>query len=322
MYAKLQMSVVVLAIAFFALPILSALAQIQSGDVSLSLTPRYPRPNESVSAALSTYASDLDRARITWLLDGRVMIEAFGQKSFSFTAPAAGSRTLLQARIEAADGSLIEKTIAISPAAIDLLWQGVDSYVPPFYKGKALVPTEGSYKIVAIPANGSAKNFAYRWEQDGKTSVTFSGFGKSSYTFKNTYLETENEINVTVSDLAGNGIGTGTTTVRPSEPHITFYAKDPISGQHLPRAIGNGFFIPEGGAIISAEPYFFSPKDLESPDLQMSWYLNGAPISSDVKNEIGIKPESGSEGSARIRLTVKNLKRLFLNREKQIDVTF
>jgi len=45
----------------------------------------------------------------------------------------------------------IDKEIVIEPAQLDILWESTDSYVPPFYEGKALPSIESTIKVVALP---------------------------------------------------------------------------------------------------------------------------------------------------------------------------
>ncbi len=64
-----------------------------------------------------------------------------------------------------------------------LLWQADDSYVPPFYKGKAMPSAESSIKVVALPEirNGSTivsvQNMTYSWQKDYNKDVNDSGYG-------------------------------------------------------------------------------------------------------------------------------------------------
>lgn len=70
------------------------------------------------------------------------------------------------------------------------------------------------------------------------------------------------------------------------------------------------------------EPYFISPKDLNSPDLSLGWTLGDSSIATPkVKNELSIKPQS-QNGSSKIGVTIENIKRMFLSTSKEINVNF
>jgi hypothetical protein len=298
-------------------------AQTQSGDITFILNPQYPKANESVTASVSSYATDLNKAKISWVLDGQLSAEAVGQKNFIFKTGDSGTSTTIALQIQTSDGSLINKQITIIPADVDVLWETVDTYVPPFYKGKALMPSQGNVKAVAIPSSTNSEVYIYNWKLDENGKPNSSGYGKNSYVFQNSYLETSNLIEVSVSDLFGNNIGSGTTTIKPSTPKILFYEKDPIFGTKWEKSLDNGFIINPNGQTFVAEPYFFTPKNLNSSNLEIKWTLEGSPINTPaVKNELGIKPSAGQSGSSSINFSINNIKTLFLSLDKTLNVNF
>jgi hypothetical protein len=99
-----------------------------------------------------------------------------------------------------------------------LLWQANDAYVPPFYKGKALL-TEGSdVKIVAMPEikSGSGtinpKNLTYSWKKDYTNDPDGSGYGIHSYVFMSDFLEP-----VSVLDLRPSASAEASITTSASD---------------------------------------------------------------------------------------------------------
>jgi len=318
-----SMIVVSVFFVFSALPMQTACAQIQAGDISLSINPKYPRANETVKASLSTYTTDLNKAMISWLLNGTMVISGVGKKDFSFNTGNSGIQTSIEAQIDISDGSSVNKKMIITPADIDMLWEAYDAYVPPFYKGKALAPPEGVIKVVAISNSSSSQGLIYNWKQDDNNKPNSSGYGKNSYSFKNSYLETSNTIETTVSSLLGANVGSGKITVRPESPKIIFYKKDPILGTKWEKSLADKFTINSSGQTIVAEPYFFSPKNLNSSNLKFKWSLGGSEINTPaIKNEISIKPEAGQTGTSSIQLSINNIKTLFLSMDKTLNVSF
>jgi hypothetical protein len=300
-------------------------AQTQTNDIVLTINPQYPKADANVTASLSSYSTDLDKANISWTLNGQLALQAVGQKNFSFTVGDAGTQTILAVQIQASDGSFINKDITITPADIDMLWEAEDAYTPPFYEGKTIAPSEGMIKVVTLPASntGNGENYVYNWKQDGNAEADSSGYGKNSYSFKNSYLEPSNTVEATVSDLYGNSIGDGQITITPGTPKILFYEKDPTLGTEWQQALADGFTINPNGETLVAEPYFFTPKDLTSSNLQFTWSLGGSPINTPtVPNELSIKPASGQSGSSTIELSINNIKTLFLSMDKTLNVNF
>jgi len=301
----------------------SIYAQVQSGDIAIDINPKYPKANEEVRASVSTFSTDLNKAKISWKLNGQLAIEAVGGKDFSFTTADQGLQTTLEVEIQTSDGSFVNKKIIITPTDIDLLWEAVDSYVPPFYKGKALNTKEGTIKVVALTDSRNSGGLSYNWKLDDINKPDSSGYKKNYYIFKNSFLDKENAIEVTTSNLGDKNTGQGKILIKPVDPKIVFYKKDQILGSIYEKAIDNNFKINPNGEIFIVEPYFFSPKNLNSPDLEFKWSLGGIDTNTpSIKNEIGLKPEEGQTGESSIKIKINNIKKMFLSLEKEINVNF
>lgn len=307
---------------------LSASAQVRESDVNISIYPSYPTPNQNVRATLNSQAVDLDKAFISWSLNGEELLRGIGKKEFQFNTGNLGEVVSVSALIDTTSGNNLIKSISVSPAEVDMLWEAVDSYTPPFYKGKALAGSQGTVKVVAIPSfasqsGTSSKNLSYTWVKDGKTQPQFSGWGKSYMVFQNSYLDTENEAEVRVSDLLGNTTAAGSITLTTSNPKILFYRNTPEGGTDWGEALSNGFLVDSKGDTIVAEPYFFSEKDVDSSNISLEWFLNGQKVEvPGRKNTISIALESEEHGSAVIKAAVENVRTLFQSAEKEIRVSF
>lgn len=304
-------------------------AQVLDTDISLYTSPQFPNPNDSVIAKIDSYTTDLDKAYITWSVDGKQKASNIGKKSFSFFVGNSGEETNLEVKIETLSGSTINKSIVVSPSSIDLLWEATDSYVPPFYKGKALGAKEAEFKVVAMPAvqnQGSKINIfdnTYTWTKDNSGQPNSSGWGKNSLTFKNTYLDETNTIEVETSSLTGENQSKNTIKITPGNPKILFYEQKQNLGIDMSKTIEDGFSVSQNGSSILAVPYFFSPKDIESTNLSISWSLNGERLSNpSIKNLLSIQPEKGKTGTSKIMVEVNNPKTFFQKKNKQINVNF
>jgi len=297
-------------------------AQVKNADVSLILSPKDPGANETVSASISSFVADLNKSFISWSLDGQTVIQGVGQKNFSFKTGSDNSQTSIDVKIDNTDGSSITKQIIITPAGIDLLWEAYDSYVPPFYKGKALLSSEGIIKAVAIMNSNKTSGALYNWKADDNNKIDSSGYGKNYYIFQKSYLDKNNTIEVNVSNLLGNSLGSGKINLANGNPKIVFYKKDSTLGTQWQKALEDNSRIDSNGETIVFEPYFISPKNLNSSNLNISWTLGNSPISTpEIKNELSIRPES-SGGSSKIKVSIENIKKMFLSANKEINVNF
>lgn len=307
----------------------TAKAQLRSTDLVLTLSPAFPSPNQNVTATLASYVTSLDKAKISWSINGQESNSGIGKKSFSFTTLSAGSSMNLVANIETVDGENVQKSILINPGDIDMLWEAVDAYVPPFYKGKKLAPTQGYFKVVAIPnlttSTGKVdpNNLSYTWTRDGNGQPNSSGWGKNAFTFKNSYLDTVNEVEVEISSISGNSNAYSKINLQTVKPKILFYQKDPVFGVKWEKALNNGFKINPEGETLIVEPYFFSPKNLSSSDLSFKWFINNQQIETpNPKNILSVKLESTQSGSAKINIAIENIRTLFQSMEKELSVEF
>lgn len=308
----------------------TAFAQVQNTDITLSVSPSYPTPGQSTTATLSSYVTDLNKANISWSINNEEVGTGVGQKTLTFNAPEIGSTLVINARIETISGQTLAKNITMEGNGVDMLWQAVDSYVPPFYKGKALGSKEGSFKVVAIPhiiTKGeriSSNNLSYTWRKDGGGQPDASGWGKSFFIYKNSYIDPTNSIEVKVADVFGNTNTQGKIQITPNQPKIVFYKKGETFNITLNNNIQNGFMLSKEGETVTAIPYFFSTKNINFGELKFNWFINGEPaIPGKIKNELRIKGTEGASGQAKIKLDITNSKARFQgNVSKELSVSF
>ncbi len=307
-----------------------------SDSILVNIVPENPAPNENVNISLNSYSSNLDSVLITWFLNGTNVFSGIGKKSFLLTAPSAGGETTVIAKIGLPDGE-IEKRIIIRPAVMVLLWQANDSYVPPFYKGKALPTPDSEIKVVALPeildsALGAKerlrryldpKNMVYAWRQDYANDQGSSGYGKNFFTYINDYLENSNNISVTATTVDQKYSSEANIEIRTANPKILFYKNDASLGTLWEQALSDGHKI-SGDEIIEAAPYFISPKDIRIPILTWNWSINDSliNISNYRKNLIPLQTQAGVSGTAKIKLEIENKYKIFANTSKEINVEF
>jgi hypothetical protein len=119
----------------FAGTIHAQLNQTTEQDVNVDMIPENPGPNQAVSVTLTSFATDINAASITWKVNDKTQKTGRGEKVFNFTTGGINTTTTLDIQIITAEGQLVAKTFDIKPVGVDLLWQS-GSFVPPFYKVK------------------------------------------------------------------------------------------------------------------------------------------------------------------------------------------
>lgn len=295
-------------------------------DVSVSISPEIPGAFENVTITLSSFSANLDLANISWSLDGRTVLSGTGKKAYSTRTGQVGSTITIEVSISASGVPPITKRIVIQPLETDLLWEAVDSHVPPFYKGKALLPSEGLVKVVAIPNIQSAagiqmkpNEFTYTWNRNYETASDASGYAKNYFVFRNSYLNDGEQVRVTAASAAGNYRVTKGITLSTVAPKILFYENDPALGISYTQAVDEENYLLVGfkGTSLIAEPYYFSPKNALSGELSYRWSVNDRSIEpAGAKNILSIRPEAN--GIARIGVTLENVTKLFQTASKTV----
>jgi len=177
-----------------------------SGELNVEIIPTYPRPNEMVFVNLTLYTDNLNSANITWYQDGKNVLSGKGEVRYSFRTGSIGTETSVEIRIKLLSGVSFSKTFTLNPAGVDLVWEA-NSYVTPFYRGKALHPRQGSLKLVAMPEfvkNGKRilpQNLIYQWSNGVNVYQSQSGYGKSVVTLDGSLLGKQENIEVLDAEI-------------------------------------------------------------------------------------------------------------------------
>ncbi|MBI3888342.1 hypothetical protein HY311_00945 [Candidatus Nomurabacteria bacterium] len=304
-------------------------AKASSPDTILvNIAPQNPAPGETVTITLNSYVDNLNSVLISWSVNGKSGLSGIGKKSFSLNAPAAGAQTTVIATTKLPDGD-INTTMLIKSSVMILLWQADDSYVPPFYKGKALPSPQSEIKVVAMPEIKSGSqttnptNLVYTWKQDYTNVPDGSGYGKNSFTYVNDYLDGSNNIDVVASTVDQTSSSEASIDVGTYQPKIVFYKNDLQLGTLWEQAISDEHKV-TGDETIQAAPYFISPGDIRIPTLIWSWSINDSPvvIQSFQQNLMPLKLQPGVSGTSKIDLQISNTYKLFENVSKEINVNF
>ncbi len=228
-----------------------------ANELSVIIEPDYPRPNQTVFISLALYTADLESATISWYVNGSLKDSGRGHKKFNTLMGASGSETNIRADIEFKDGTIFSKDINLRPASVDLVWES-DSYVAPFYKGRALHSYQGRVRVVAMPNFGgiSPEKLVYRWSNDAQGYESQSGYGRNVFILNNSMLGVGDKINLLVTDPLTNLTAESSVTVTPREPELIFYEVSPYYGLNTDKAITPRFTMSGEELQILAAPYY------------------------------------------------------------------
>ncbi len=298
--------------------------EVQGGEISVETVPGNPQPYQDVTINLSSYATDLSKAIITWQSGINTLLYGIGKTSYSFKTDGVGSYSVFNITITPA-GSMntITKKVAIYPSEVEIMWESEDGYTPPFYKGKSLPINGGLIKAVAIPntqtiqsGNGS---ISYTWSNLDSVVEAASGYNKNSYIFKNSMFDDINKISVQASSVAGNYSAKNEVDIPIYKPKIVFYKKSPTDGILYNKALNKETLMTEDEMTLVAEPYFMALKNNDN-NITYSWKINGnSTTTPSKKTELTIRPTSRG-GYATINIAIENISEMFQKVSNQLKL--
>ena len=314
--ASLASFVIFAILGSFALPARADLAATDA-DLSVAITPEKPGAFQDVTVTISSYSTDLTRATIRWTVNGKVVLSGMGKKELTTTTGSVGSSTNIIADIILSDGTPITKQIILAPAEVDLLWEAPDSYVPPFYRGKALPASEAKLRFVAIPSinaglGSNPANFVYAWKRNYTTVANDSEGAPNALSFSMSYLNNSETVRVDATTIDNSTAAESQITIMPTKPKILFYENNPAMGILYNKNLTTSFSLSGTEGSIIAEPFSFSPRDSGSSALQYVWAINDKRITTpENKNTLVLHSDGTSEGTASISLDIIHLAKLF-----------
>jgi hypothetical protein len=258
-------------------------ASVNESDIDVLIDPEFPSAFENVSIRLDSNSIDLNRYTIDWVTDDFQHITGTGKRYFTMTTGGYGTRKKITVTISGA-GTRIVKTITLTPQDATLLWEAVDSYVPPFYYGKKLAGQESLIKFSALPNfQGGLKSThlndaIYLWTRNNNRVLNMGGYEHDSLLIQHNKLRAEEKMTVDISTVAGNTKAQKTVIVPISSPQIHWYYRDNYN-YRKPLSIDRGLRVGQGDTNIIAEPYFFSLNKVN--DLNFTWKMNNETLYLD-----------------------------------------
>ncbi len=290
-------------------------AQMISPDIAITLIPENPKPGQQVTAQAESFGTSLSESTITWTYDGKTLAKGVGETVVTFFAPTTSIATTLSVTAVGATGTA-QTSVRIWPASLDLIWEAVDAYTPPFYKGKALLPINGTAKVVAIPHSSAPKNITYKWEHNDQALSLQSGTNKNALTFTADPLDSTDT--VTVSAQGGTFSSRTTVQIPTRTPSVIAYKKTE-GFIDFSKGFFNTIVLPSNGARIFFAPFNFSIPNTISKDLLITITSGTEDITDPARaNEVVLS--SSSNGST-LRVVFQTIGRSLQQITKSFGIT-
>lgn len=204
------------------------------------------------------------------------MDEGVGRITFETSAGKVGKSVIVRVNVK---NDIFEegRDTIITPNTTFILYEGVDSYVPPFYKGRSLPSKEGTVRMGAISFENSEisdfqnKKNNYEWTINEKEPL--SKEGENKIINKTTVSFVENNLNVKVrkSDNFGKKISDSFNTIFVQDIDPVIYKTDPkalVKKEISINEKGNDFY-------LWVEPFFFTGESRYDKNLVYNWTIDG-----------------------------------------------
>lgn len=279
---------------------------------------------------LENFDTDLNRANITWYLDGKIQKEGIGERNFTFTTGSLGSASVIRAVIEPNDIATFSHQQTIRPSEVDIIWEA-ETYTPTFFKGKKLYSQESKLNILAIPQfiNSSGNripsdNLIYTWKYNSNNLSRASGYGRDTLSLFGSLFEQRETVELTVESLDGQYITKKSIVIKAVNPEIIFYQNHPLYGLLLNRALPEQFNLEGDEITVSAEPYYFDGDASPGSSLQFSWTINNTPTRPliEAPRALVLRREGGLTGIAQIGLSVSHLSKILQVASNNFHISF
>lgn len=289
-------------------------AYAQTAPISLDAEPEYPSPGDEFTVEASTPTFNKNSAIFTWRVNNRLRedLSGLGENSITLTAGPMGEITNIKVRIVTADGlrADAEKNILVSD--LSLVWSA-DTYIPKWYKGRALPVPGAAVNITALPdfVFGGRRylpsTLIYRWSVDGGPP-TRESFGRQTFSFKmSDRSDSSHTVSVTVDDPTRQIKKQASVTINSYVPRLLFYQASPLGGvesRFSPASVSASL---NKLVDIVSEPFFFATRSKNN--LFYRWFVAGSEIQGQPQDPSSITIDTGKTPyeSVPVSLYVENL---------------
>lgn len=290
--------------------------------VSISLSPQYPNPEESVIATLDDYAIDATGASITWYKNGTEIDGSQNNRSITLKAASAGETTKIMAQLTFKNKPSIKTTVSITPVYVDVIVEPL-TYTPVFYQGRAL-PVHGSLvNLTALIHNKSGlvspALYTYNWQLNSKSVYGGPRTGNNRAQITVPYGRSS-VVTLSVTDREGKLLVRRLIAVPSVEVDLEFYEVSTLYGLSQ-RALLGGFTLIGNSSTVRAVPFNLDNRAV-ARNLFTEWRINGVRTATNDTDPFEISLKRQGTGGATIGFKVRNLAELLQGDEQSFRVKF
>lgn len=286
------------------LPVSMAHALVPPGfdPLSISITPQYPRPYDTVTVTIGSTLFNIAASDVRILVNGTIVEEGVGVTRTAVPVGRPGEATRITVHVDS-EGQTYTKELTVRPAEVALITEATTS-AHPFYRGGLLPVSEGPIRFTAIPLFESAPGvrlspdtLLYTWRVGDRTLQNESGIGRSVLLATAPVQYRDTAVIVTVTSRDGSLVAQAGVAVTPSDPLVRIYRNDPLMGIRYEEALSGTIELQGDEETLHVIPYYFDGFPA------LSWTINSVEQGTD--NDITLR-SSGGAGSATVGVSARN----------------
>lgn len=293
---------VTISVAAVILPVYVVFAQFTPDQLVLSSSPQSPSPGETFLVQANTPTLDQNRLFFNWTVDGKYRSDfsGIGKNSIKLVAGNAGSATRILVNVEGADQEVKPASLNINVSDLAMAWFA-ETYVPPWYKGKALPTQNSTVRVIALPKLivGSAippEKLIYHWSLDDQENI-LSGTGQQVFRFRMSDLpKTDHQIEVAIEDSRGIIHKNGRLILSVVRPQAKIYPSSPLGGIEFRSSPLFSFTKLRGLLDFVVEPFFFAVTSKKQ--LKFNWQVAGQEIVGAPDNPYLLTVDTSEQGAS------------------------
>lgn len=298
------------------------LTDMSNPQISITLSPQYPTPGETVTATLDDYALGFSGSSITWILDGEVLADYQNQRVINFVASEIGTTQTISSRIQAPNGQMLSATQVISPLYVDVIIEP-QTYTPIFYQGRGL-PSFGSTVFLTALVHNAAGTidpgiYTYSWFLNDQ--ALSGGPIRGGYKTKMVVPYGANSvITLGITDPDGTTIARRLIAIPSVALDVQFYEVSTLFGINE-KAIGGALPLLGNSSTVRAVPYNLD-RTAVNTGLFTEWSINGRRQTNTTGDPFEVTLLRQGSGSSRIEFKIRNLSALIQSDEKSFTVQY
>lgn len=215
---------------------------------------------------------------------------------------------------------LILPVMNLRAQEVDLLWQG-ETYVSPFYKGKALWSSQSKVNLLAIPHGlSNPANLIYKWTKNGTVLGNVSGVGRNTLSFADMLFSKPQTIKVEILSQDEVVVASTTLTLTPASQTLAVYENHPLYGFMFHRETGGVHELREQEVTFAAFPLFFSVTNRMDAGINYEWRTNAGGL--ETANSVTYRAPDDATGSSQVQVSASNVSTIKQEAKKGFLVQF